>query len=131
VLFYRTQGAEDYKRIKMNRSGETDEYTVTLGGRQIKAPGLEYYIEANDAAGNSLLHGYSFSPLSVSVVDPGSGQSIVSQDSKSQVKTGNKSKKWLWIALGALAVGAIAAAAGGGEDNPPEDGAVVVSGPTP
>jgi len=145
TLFYRTKGTEEYKRAAMNRIGETDEYAVTLGKDELSAPGIEYYIQAMDLAGNSLLHGYSFSPLSVSVVPPSappaketesvaekaqpSGETI-QEEPKGEKK---KSKTWLWIALGALAVGVVAAAAGGsgGGDGGSNTGTVVISGPNP
>ncbi|KPJ93770.1 MAG: hypothetical protein AMJ53_06565, partial [Gammaproteobacteria bacterium SG8_11] len=70
TLFYRTTGTEEYRRVSMNRLGDTDEYAVTLGKTELIEPGIEYYIQAMDLAGNSLLHGYSFSPLKVSVIAP-------------------------------------------------------------
>jgi hypothetical protein len=146
TLFYRTTGTEEYKRITMNRLGDTDEYAVTLGNTELIEPGIEYYIQAMDLAGNSLLHGYSFSPLKVSVVAPTApkakapvaateetplpGETIREEP---QVEK-KKSQTWLWIALGALAVGAIAAAAGGGgggDDSGGGTGTVVVTSPTP
>jgi hypothetical protein len=143
TLFYRTKGEEEYKRIAMNRIGDTNEYAVTLGKKDLVEPGIEYYIQAMDLAGNSLLHGYSFSPLAVNVVAPAApkaeapeavaeeGQTI-REEPQAEKK---KSKTWLWIALGAVAIGVIAAAAsgGGGSDNPPPDqtGTVVISAPPP
>jgi hypothetical protein len=140
TLFYRTKGQEEYKRVAMNRIGDTNEYAVTLGKEDLVEPGIEYYIQAMDLAGNSLLHGYSFSPLAVTVVAPATpkaeapeavaeeGQTI-REESQAEKK---KSKTWLWIALGALAVGAIAAAAGGGGgDGGDGNGTVVITAPTP
>jgi hypothetical protein len=145
TLFYRTKGEEEYKRVAMNRIGETNEYAVTLGKKDLVEPGIEYYIQAMDLAGNSLLHGYSFSPLAVNVVAPAApkaeapeavaeeGQTI-REEPQAEKK---KSKTWLWIALGAVAVGVIAAAAGGGGGDGDGDGdgggtgTVVITAPTP
>jgi hypothetical protein len=145
TLFYRTKGEEEYKRITMNRIGESNEYAVTLGKQDLVEPGIEYYIQAMDLAGNSLLHGYSFSPLAVNVIAPVAPKAKASE-AVAEEATGEtireepqaekkKSKTWLWIVLGAVAVGVIAAAAsgGGGGDEPPPDttGTVVITAPAP
>jgi hypothetical protein len=146
TLFYRTKGEEEYKRITMNRIGESNEYAVTLGKKDLIEPGIEYYIQAMDLAGNSLLHGYSFSPLAVNVVAPTApaakppeaeavaeeGETIREEPQAEKKKT----KTWLWIALGAVAVGVIAAAAGGGggDDGGGDGGGtgtIVISAPPP
>ena len=145
TLFYRTKGEEEYKRVNMNRMGESNEYAITLGKMDLVEPGIEYYIQAMDLAGNSLLHGYSFSPLAVNVVAPtapkaaapeavAEGETIREEAPAEKKKT----KTWVWIALGALAVGVIAAAAGGGGGGGDgggtttgDTGTVVITAPTP
>ena len=144
TLFYRTKGEEDYKRISMNRIGETNEYAVTLGKQDLVEPGIEYYIQAMDLAGNSLLHGYSFSPLAVNVVAPvaptakvpkavAEGETIREEPPAEKKKTNT----WIWIAVGALALGVVAAAAGGGgggDDGgtpPPDSASVTITAPAP
>jgi hypothetical protein len=145
TLFYRTKGTNEYKRAAMNRIDDTDEYATTLGKDDLVSPGIEYYIQAMDLAGNSVLQGYSFSPLSVSVVPPAApkakeAESVAEKAPPSgetireePVTEKKKSKTWLWIALGVLAVGVIAAAAGGGgsSDGGDTTGTVVISGPNP
>ena len=142
TLFYRTKGVQDYKRAVMNRVGDSDEYAITLGKDDLIEPGIEYYIQAMDLAGNSVLQGYSFSPLTVTIVPPVKPASkaaeaekthpageTIREEPKAEKK---KSKTWLWIALGALAVGAIAAAAsGGGGDGGTDTGTVVITAPAP
>jgi hypothetical protein len=139
TLFYRTVGEEEYKRTSMNKIGETDVYAVTLGKDELVAPGIEYYIQAMDLAGNSLLHGYSFSPLVVNVIAPGetvAGETI-REEPKAEPK--KKTNTWLWIGLGALALGAVAAAAGGGggdsgtaaNNGGGDTGTIVISAPPP
>lgn len=153
TLFYRTKGVEEYERVILMRIANTDEYTVTLGKEVLVEPGIEYYIQAVDLAGNTLLHGYSFSPLSVAVAKPRAPmkpESAVTTkeampeaiDETAGVEPDSakekKSKTWLWIALGALAVGAIAAAASGGSSDGGDNGGgggdtgtVVITMPTP
>jgi len=68
ILFYRDMNAAEFKRLKMNRNLDSFVYTVQLDN--VDSPGLEYYIQAMDLAGNTLLFGYSFSPLTVAVTQP-------------------------------------------------------------
>ena len=148
TLFYRTKGTEEYKRVSMNRIGETDEYAITLGKSELVEPGIEYYIQAMDLAGNSLLHGYSFSPLAVNVVAPSAPAAVAPAAVAAEEPAGEtireepqaekkKSNTWIWIAVGALAIGAIALAAGGGGGGDDggggggDTGTIVISGPNP
>jgi hypothetical protein len=142
TLFYRTVGEEEYKRTNMNRIGETDEYAVTLGKEALVEPGVEYYIQAMDLAGNSLLHGYSFSPLVVNVIAPtGEAEKAVAETGEtireeSTAEPKKKTNKWIWIGLGALALGVVAAAAGGGgggggTSTDGGTGTIVISAPPP
>lgn len=139
TLFYRVSGTKDYQRAKMSRIANTDMFSVTLGKEKLAKPGLDYYIQAMDLAGNSLLHGYSFSPLSLSV---GESEMLaeVPIDVKGDKGSGTagaeaKSKNWWWIALGVVAAGAaIAAASDDGDDSSKgggDSGTVVISGPSP
>ncbi|MDH5326140.1 MAG: porin family protein [Gammaproteobacteria bacterium] len=67
TLYYRAKGTEKYKTMVMQRRAKSDIYSATLT-HDVSEPGFEYYIQATDNSGNSLLHGYSFSPLLVDVV---------------------------------------------------------------
>jgi hypothetical protein len=125
TLFYRTKGTKAYKRTAMYRIGDSDEYAVTLGKDDLVAPGVEYYIQALDLAGNTLEHGYANSPLALTVVPvapKAQSNEIVTQKTVAgsvldDEKAGKKKHRtWLWIGLGALAVGAIAAVASGGNN---------------
>jgi hypothetical protein len=141
-LFYRHVGDSQYQRKPMLReTQDSDVFTVALGRNDLAAPGIEYYIQATDMAGNSVLFGYSFEPIKLSVLsgsdstettDTALSESL-NGDGKQKKKGGSK---WIWIALGALTVGAIAAAAsgGGGGDSGGgggDSGTVTVSGPVP
>lgn len=117
TLYYRNIGTEEYKRKSMDNIVNTDDYHATLKSDQIKAPGVEYYIQAMDNAGNTLLHGYSFSPLSVKTTN-GDAVAVTSGDTAAVLASSEEesSNTWLWIGLGVLAVGLVAAAGGGGGD---------------
>ncbi|KPJ96524.1 MAG: hypothetical protein AMJ53_00615 [Gammaproteobacteria bacterium SG8_11] len=144
-LFYRRAGDSQYIRKAMLREAkDSDIYSITLGTKDLAAPGIEYYIQATDVAGNSVLYGYSFEPIKLSVLTNADLPADASDSSFTEALNGDtmekkkRSYKWVWIALGALAVGAVAAAAsggGGGDDggqsgseNP---GSVTISAPVP
>jgi len=148
TLFYRNTGTESYKRVKMEHVENTNEYVTTLGIEDTAEPGIEYYIQAVDLAGNALLHGYSFSPLTLAVVQREPTSEIDTEISLADTPASTdpalgkqkKTNKWLWIGLGVLAVGVIAAVAGGSGDDGgtsakpdpvPETGKVSFSAPVP
>jgi len=143
LLFYRVAGTEDYKRVQMSPVDGTDNYTVTLGYKETIEPGIEYYFQAIDYAGNSFLYGYSFSPLQLRIVKNQTQQipELVQSGAKGNPKPDKKSEgkldKWVWIGLSVLAVGVIAAVAGGDDSADqnsgakPETGSIIISGPGP
>ncbi|MCF6235722.1 MAG: hypothetical protein L3J70_05015 [Gammaproteobacteria bacterium] len=135
TLFYRTIGTSDYERTALQREEQTDQYHTTIDA--VQSPGIEYYLQATDLAGNTLLRGYSFSPLIVNVntaVDSPTTEStasILEAETKPEIEIEkSSSKKWLWIGLGVLAVGAIASSGGGsdGDDPAPTTGTTITIG---
>ncbi len=118
MLYYRVIGTQNYKSKLMPNIINTDNYQISIKADEIKSPGIEYYIQATDTAGNTLLHGYSFSPLSVKTV--GAGADIAANKSHIPVPSEDESifsNKWLWIGLGVLVVGAAVSGGGGGGDS--------------
>jgi hypothetical protein len=130
TIFYRDKGETEFQRKEMARESGTDEYSVTLP--EIMAPGVEYYIQATDQAGNSLLHGHTFAPLTLNVVPGETGQEAVAAASQEEATAEPKKgvSKWVWIGLGVLAVGAIASSGGGG-DGGGDTGTITISAPPP
>jgi len=118
MLYYRETGADVYKTQKMTPvGGKTDDYTGTIKAEEIAEPGIEYYIKATDQAGNTLLHGYSFSPLSVKTVGSDGIANTSSHEGFGQLAAKNDSifnNKWFWIGVGVLVLGAAASGGGGG-----------------
>ncbi len=142
TLFYRDANAVEFKRLKMNRDLDSFVYTTQLTATDL--PGLEYYIQATDLAGNTLLFGYSFSPLTIAVVPAAMVDDIATEDSNTIVATSAKVdevgeeksgiSKWVWIGLGVVVAGAALSGGGGGGGNDPElppTGTLSISGPTP
>jgi len=121
IVFYRIIGTEKYKSQTMQNIKGSDDYTATISPKQIKPPGIEYYVQALDNAGNSLLHGYSFSPLSVKTV--AGSAAVVATTSTDKIPEPSKEddegiSKWVWIGLGAVVIGAAASGGGGGGTTP-------------
>jgi hypothetical protein len=137
TIFYRDKGETKFQRKEMTRESDTDEYSATLP--EILAPGIEYYIQATDQAGNTLLHGHTFAPLTLNVLTGEStqgGQETVAGASREEAsaKPNQGVSKWVWIGLGVLAVGALAGGGDGGTTSgapEPDTGTVTITGPTP
>jgi len=124
ALFYRRIGDIPYNRISMENLTGTEIYEAILPGETMIAPGIEYYIEAKDTSGNTLLRGFSFEPLAITLVAPEAdrlgNQALVQSEAVKGTtveKDSGNDKKWIYILLGALAVGVIAGASGGGGDD--------------
>lgn len=66
TFYYREVGENTYKHKTMLQIIGSDKYSAVMD--HMPGKGLEYYIQAVDNAGNSTLHGYSFSPLVIDVV---------------------------------------------------------------
>jgi len=145
ILFYRDANATEFKRLKMNRDLDSFIYTTQLTATD--SPGLEYYIQATDLAGNTLLFGYSFSPLTIAVLPTATVSVAVTDNSETNVPhtavvastantDGKKSgiSKWVWIGLGVVVAGAALSGGGGGSDStepPPSTGGLTISGSAP
>jgi len=117
ILYYRDVGSDVYKTQAMLPIDKTDDYTGKIIGDEISEPGIEYYIKATDQAGNTLLHGYSFSPLSVKTVGSDGIANTTSSSGLGELANNDSSifsNKWFWIGVGVLVLGAAASGGGGG-----------------
>lgn len=140
TLFYRTKGDQQYIAIPM-RSSKPPLYTALLSPESVKAPGVEYYLQAKDSSGNAVLVGAAFSPLSMAVLAP------APTDGKSAQKSGTPAdepasekksgiSKWWWVAAGVVVVALAAGGGGGGGGGddpapPPPTGGITVTAPLP
>lgn len=96
TLFYRTIGSRsEFRSLGMTAIEDSLLYSVTLPASDIDKPGLEYYVQAIDRSHN------------ISELDP----------LEVYYASGKPPNRWVWVALGTLAVGAVAALAGGGGSN--------------
>lgn len=137
ILFYRPLGASSFLRMRMTRDMSTnDAYFATPDN--IPEPGMEYYIQATDYEGNTLLHGHSFSPLTIKVKS-NDGTETLAATPEASIQIAEESSggisKWVWIGLGVLAVGALAASSSDSDDTPPPasnndtGGTIIITGP--
>jgi len=139
ILFYRDTNAAEFKRLKMNRDLDSFVYTAQLVATDLS--GLEYYIQATDLAGNTLLFGYSFSPLTITVVaavdNTGHGDTAATMAATTVEVDEKKSgiSKWVWIGLGVVVAGVALSGGGGGGggggNDPEPSGNLIISGSTP
>jgi len=134
TLFYRVIGSNDYNRISMQTVMDSNEYQAEIVNLEV--PGIEYYLQAIDLAGNALTNGHAISPLVVSVTatnleaqqDIASTSNNAAEAISQSASTSELSKKtWVWIGLGILAAGAaLSLTDGGGSGNPPPPTSTVV-----
>lgn len=122
-LFYRFMGTREYFSRSMDSVGN-HLYSVTIPGQYVQEPGLEYYIEASDEAGNTtVFRGFEFSPLAIVVVSE-------SSSGKAWYR-----RWWVWTIVGGIILSAatVAATAGGGDKAapPPPTGTAAIDAPIP
>lgn len=122
-IFYRFMGTREYFSRSMDSLGN-HLYSAIIPSQYVQEPGLEYYIEASDEAGNTtVFRGFEFSPLTI----------VVASESSSG-KPWYK-KWWVWTIVGGVIVSAAAvAAAGSGSGEkapPPPTGTASIDAPIP
>lgn len=116
-LFYRFIGDAEYTRVNMRQIANSANYSarVFTSSAEPETTGIEYYIRAEDAAGNLVLKGFAFQPL-VRLFDSTPVDELALPTAQSPQDDAEAGKKinWLYVAIGVLVVGGIAAAASGG-----------------
>ena len=127
TLHYRAVGAKDYEDLEMVPT-VGDRFAGVIDASDVADPGIEYYLEAEDSAGNTTMRGFSFSPLMAAVGAPASGVAETTEGPKPWYK-----KPVVWAIVGGVVVAAAAAGGGGGGGGGAgaSTGAIDVSAPTP
>lgn len=110
TIFFRAVGMGEFTRMKMKKIATTDEYVADLG--VVVSPGIEYYLQATDLAGNTLLRGAEFQPLTIAAaptaLDVEQAEADIGAGGVEQISTTSSSSQWkkyLYIGLGVVAVG--------------------------
>lgn len=122
LLHFRLDGESLYEIREMKPLGNTDIYTTTIETSDaIEAvDGIQYYIEAVDAAGNRTLEGFAFDPIERALIDrqvaaPENTAQSSSTSAESTIGSGmSTGRKVLYGLLGVIVVGALASSSGGG-----------------
>jgi len=125
-LFYRYSGEKEFTGVEMAPVATSSNYFTSIDSSGAKAAAgaegieaIEYYIRAEDAAGNLVLKGFAFEPLKRTFGRPAAAQQNLAQTNEPQLAP-KKRLNWLYVGLGVLALGAIAGAAGSSGGNDPE-----------
>ncbi|GEM_PF-1504034 len=153
LLFYRTAGGKEYNTLKMEWIGNTT-YLAIIPRRFVRRPGMEYYIQASDTAGNTATQGMPNTPLIVelkapagqidrnsdintAILPPGKKGFRLSTASDTESETNLKEKPWykrwwVWtIAVGVIAGGIAAGGSGSSSPARPNTGTGTVSAGIP
>lgn len=147
TLHYRRAGENIFKKSLMNPIGDTGYFSISIDTEPTDLRAFEYYAQALDLNGNRTVKGFAFDPF-VRELTEASDSSLTSitttkltaepepdddvlagtltaTQSGTSASTSNSNRKWWYIALGVLAVGAVASQLGGSDSgdgmNPGED----------
>lgn len=129
VLHYRQSESGRFESIPMRPLLDSiGEYMIAIETSESAYPGLQYYIDAVDAAGNTTNRGYSYAPIVLPLTEPvavvgGEEPDPITRPTATEevaVEEGGSgiNPTLIIVGVGALvALGALAAAAGGGGDD--------------
>ncbi len=133
-LYFRAEGAEGYRTIEMApaRGGS---YRATIPAHHPSDRAIEYFIQAEDTAGNIGLRGGAFEPLRIadpSAAPPGEfGTRLAMQTPAEPEQKPWYKKWWVWTIAGAVIIGAVAGGGGGGGGEEPAPGTATITAPIP
>ncbi len=131
-LFFRSKGDRTYRTVAMIADAN-DRYRATIPGEAVADPGVEYYLEAEDRAGNRVqtLRPPDLAPTFVAIDSPSLWERFQGGDRPWY------QKPWVWTVAGAVVLGAAASMGGGGGGGSgggagsPTTGTITVDGPVP
>lgn len=128
-LFYRFSGEIEFAELTMREIASSSFYSVKVDTANVpvNTSAIEYYLQAQDTSGNIVLKGFAFQPLirTFKIAESAKVLAPVSKPAKAPVIVESKKINWLYVALGVLVVGGVAAAldsdSGGSSSTNPED----------
>jgi len=140
LVFYRNAGEKNYRQIGLSALG-ADLYQVTLPLEHVAGNELDYYFQATDSAGNTVLRGTNISPLRLSLQKPDvrpPTQTAVTKVEPATPAEASHSRSWVWWVGGALLAGAAGYAVLGKKDSGSSSsdsgdtgGTIVITAPGP
>ncbi len=111
VLFHRLAGDENYRSTEMLPIADSDIHSASVAITTDDPRDIEYYIQAEDFGGNKALKGFAFDPL-VRMISP----DVVAIATVAAGPTpASRNRKFLWGAIGLIAVVVLATQAGGSD----------------
>ncbi len=125
VLYYRQADTGEFQRLPMRPLLDSiGEYMIAVETIPNAYPGLQYYIEAVDAAGNTTNRGFSYAPIVIPLTEQiataptAADASVTETTSNADSGSFELSPTVVLVGLGALlAVGALVGASGGSDDD--------------
>lgn len=140
LVNYRSAGSKEYRQAAMQQLGN-NLYSATIPALHVQNSAIEYYIEAVDLSGNTVLRGLDFQPMIISV-SPHSPATVVTEsvtkvpENSPVVATSSKQKSndWIWWTVGAVVAGSAAYAFTRGGDSggsEPTTGSIIITAPQP
>jgi len=134
-LNYRVKGMDNY-RVLLMRLSETTPSTFVgiIPANEVGSETIEYYIQATDTGGNTVLRGGMLFPLSVAMKQSPifTKPSTYASDPKTVVTGGlfdlptNSNQAWAWIAGGVIVGALIANSSDDGNPDGKSDGSTLV-----
>ncbi len=129
ILYYRRAGQLPFTPAPMEALGTTGYYSVSIPTDFEDVRTIEYYVQAQDEAGNRTVSGYAFDPYQrtlTSSLEPIKATGATSADLATSTSSASLAdarppllkRRWFQVTLGILAAGVIASAVqDSGEDS--------------
>jgi len=125
TLYHRRNGQSAYTAAPMMLLGNTGYFSVTIKTDPADLRTIEYYLQARDDGGNRTINGFAFDPFQrklkaddrpVRQSSAASGSTAATTESATSDTPVAGKNRWWKIALGVVAVGALASLAQGDGD---------------
>lgn len=118
TLYYRRAGQLPFTPAPMEALGTTGYFSVSIPTDFSDTRTIEYYVQAQDEAGNRTVSGYAFDPYQRTLTaspDPLDASAAKPADAATSTSTADTStpllkRRWFQITLGVIAAGVIASA---------------------
>jgi len=118
TLYHRRDGELPYRASPMNALADSAFFSASIPTDPRDSRRIEYYLQARDTGGNRTVSGFAFDPWMREIVAsaPAGGLSppAVTGPGETSAPIAIGGVAWWKVALGVVAVGALAALAGGG-----------------